>query len=101
MPQLGKLLFPLIIFIVILSFLCALSNLENGKSTEDKKQLEEAIHKALISCYSIEGAYPETIDYIVSNYGIQYNKDRYVVKYDFYASNLMPDITVLEYTNED
>ena len=30
------------------------------------------------------------------NYGIRYNDEEYVIKYEFYASNLMPDITVLE-----
>lgn len=91
-----KIFFPTIVVFVLLFFLSALSNLDNGKSDEDKKQLEELINRAVVSCYSIEGAYPQSIEHIIENYGIQYNEEEYVIKYEFYASNLKPDITVLE-----
>ena len=89
-----------LIVCVILIFLTSISNLENGKNKEDKKQLEETIARAVVSCYSIEGAYPRSVEYVIEHYGIQYNKDEYIIKYEFYASNLMPEITVLERPHE-
>jgi hypothetical protein len=104
MKNFSKYGFKIIVLILILAalilFFNAISNLENGKNDEDKRQLEELITRAVVSCYSIEGAYPKSIDYIIERYGIQYNKSEYIIKYQFYASNLMPDITVLEYPHE-
>ena len=36
------------------------------------------------------------IRYLEDHYGLQIDTDRYTVYYDVFASNLMPDITVLE-----
>lgn len=91
-----KLFLPAIVVFALLIFLSAVTNLDDGRVSEDKKQLEEVINKALVSCYSIEGAYPTSVEYLLDNYGIQYNEEEYVIKYEFYASNLKPDITVLE-----
>ena len=79
----------------ILFFLTALSNLDNGKELEDKAQLENALHRAAVCCYAIEGAYPDSPDYLIEKYGLQYNRQRFIIKYAFYGSNYMPDITVL------
>ena len=35
--------------------------------------------------------------YLVENYDVQINTERFTVKYELYASNLMPDITVLDH----
>ncbi|MBO5778449.1 MAG: hypothetical protein J6R82_02660 [Clostridia bacterium] len=60
-------------------------------------RLEEALTRAAVACYAIEGAYPPTLEYLVENYDVQINTERFTVKYELYASNLMPDITVLDY----
>lgn len=57
--------------------------------------LENAIRKAAVSCYAVEGFYPESLDYLVSNYGIMVS-DRYIVHYEVFASNIIPQITVVE-----
>jgi hypothetical protein len=80
----------------ILFFLTALSNLDSGKQLEDKSQLEDALHRAAVCCYAIEGAYPPDLAYLVENYGVQIDAGRFTVSYELYASNLMPDITVLD-----
>ena len=72
-----------------------------GMTGEEKEQLEAALHKATVSCYSIEGAYPPSLEYLIENYGIQINTKRFTVKYEYCASNMMPDITVLEYPYEN
>ncbi len=95
-----KLVPVVLIVAVLLLFSTAVSNLESGKETEDKKQLEDTIARAVVSCYSIEGAYPRSVEYVIERYGIQYNEDDYIIKYEFYASNLMPEITVLERAHE-
>lgn len=93
---LRAILMPVIVLGIVLYFLTALSNLDRGKTLEDKEQLENALIKAAVSCYAIEGAYPPDLDYLIEHYGVQINTDLFTVKYESIASNLMPDITVLE-----
>ena len=89
-------LLPLLAVAVLLVFLTSLSNLEQGRSEEDKRQLEDALRRASVACYAAEGIYPPNLDYLREHYGIQIDETRYMVVYDVFASNLMPDITVLE-----
>jgi hypothetical protein len=63
---------------------------------EATRTLEDSIKRAAISCYAIEGCYPPTLDYLRENYGVYIDDEKYMVYYDVFASNLMPDITVLE-----
>jgi len=93
---LRTLLLPIIVAGIALYFLAALSNLSSGKALDDKHQLEEALIRASVSCYAIEGTYPPDLEYLIEHYGIQINPERFTVKYESIASNLMPDITVLE-----
>lgn len=85
-----------LVICVILFFLTAFSNLDNGKNLEDKAQLVNALHRAAVCCYAIEGAYPPDLAYLVEKYGVQIDTSRFTVSYELYASNLMPDITVLD-----
>lgn len=89
------LIFTVIAILVLAFFLAALSNVDKEKTAEDRIQLEKAIINAAVSCYAIEGSYPPSIEYLAENYGLQIDTERFTVKYELYASNLMPDITVL------
>lgn len=89
-------LFPIFVTLILLYFLTAISNLNQGQSTEGRQQLENAIKKAAVSCYATEGIYPPTLQHLIDHYGIQINTDLYTVVYEAIASNLMPDITVLD-----
>lgn len=63
-------------------------------SKEDTKRAKEAIRKAALECYSIEGAYPEELDYLKKHYGLVIQEDKYLIRYHFIASNIMPDTDV-------
>ena len=77
-------------------FLPALSRLETGHRNEGKQQLEEALHRTAVTCYACEGVYPPDVAYMQSRYGLQWEESRYTIRYELFADNLMPDITVLE-----
>lgn len=81
---------------VLLCFLIAVSRLEQGREAEGKQQLEEALRRTAVSCYASEGFYPPNVEYMVQHYGLQYDEDAYRVHYEIFASNLMPEITVVE-----
>ena len=50
---------------------------------------------AALTCYAVEGAYPQSLEALKHGYGLAYNEDAYIVVYDAFASNVMPDIQVL------
>ena len=56
---------------------------------------EEGVRRAAVECYALEGFYPRSLDYLVENYGVTTGDGRYVISYQYVASNLIPDITVL------
>lgn len=58
--------------------------------------VEQAVRSAALTCYAVEGAYPLGLDYLKENYGLAYNESLYIVSYDAFASNVMPEIRVLE-----
>ena len=89
------LLVPLVVA-VLLIFTTALSNLQEGQQSEGRQQLEDAVRRSAVACYAAEGIYPPNLEYLEEHYGIQVDRERYTVMYDVFASNMMPDVTVLE-----
>lgn len=69
-------------------------NTDQGLDEEDRQRAKEAIQKAALECYSIEGAYPESLDYLVENYGLYIQEDMYRIRYHYIGSNIMPDTDV-------
>ena len=82
---------------VLLVFLAALSNLQEGRLSQGRQQLEDAVRRGAVACYAAEGIYPPNLEYLEEHYGVQVDRERYTVVYDVFASNLMPDVTVLEH----
>lgn len=58
--------------------------------------LRQAVLQAAVQCYAVEGSYPSSLDYLEENYGLLVNYDRFIVTYEAFASNLMPQVNVLE-----
>ena len=56
----------------------------------------DAVHNAAVTCYAVEGAYPDDLEYLRSHYGLAYDQSRYMVRYSAFASNLLPEIYVTE-----
>jgi hypothetical protein len=88
---------PVLFFLCILSLFIWGIYITNRTSNEESLHLaEENIRKAVISCYALEGRYPQSFEYLEKNYGINIDTDKYTVFYSVFASNIMPDITVIE-----
>lgn len=79
-----------------LAFSYATDALDKGRSEEAARRLTQAIRRDCVTCYATEGSYPQSLDYLKEHYGLQIDEDRYAVFYIPTASNLMPQITVLE-----
>ena len=97
MITLKKLLPLMAAVLVLLVFLSAVTELEQDQHEEGRAHLEDVLRKTAAACYAAEGIYPPNLDYMCQHYGITYDTEAYTVIYDAFASNLMPDITVLSH----
>ena len=63
---------------------------------EGLRMAEQAVSQAAVSCYALEGAYPASYADLKQRSGVAVDEERYIVFYEIFASNIMPDVTVLE-----
>lgn len=80
---------------VILAVAFGMRQADESSRAEGARFLEESILRAAVHCYATSGQYPETLSYIIQNYGIYIDRTRYAVHYTIIASNILPDITVV------
>ena len=96
----GYLLSLLLFLAVLFFFLFGVRAMESKSEEESLASLRNAIQRACVQCYAIEGRYPPSVEYLEEHYGIVIDRDRYHVFYDGWAANIMPDITVLPVTGQ-
>lgn len=90
---------PFVLFAAVTAILVAsITNASRSSSAEELRVAQDGIRRAVISCYAVEGEYPESYEYLRDNYGVRVNEDKFVVHYEVFASNIMPDVTVTEVT---
>jgi len=68
------------------------SSLDTSQQEEGLKIDKEAIVRATVQCYSLEGSYPPSLEYLEKNYGLTLDRDKYVYNYQIIGENLMPRI---------
>ena len=87
----------LLVFVLcLLLVLRGVSTAGEARKAEALRVTEDSLHRAVMSCYALEGRYPPTLEYLVENYGVYVDEESYFVDYEIFATNLMPEITVVE-----
>jgi len=95
-PVLGGLLETGLFFALLLCLVVfGLRRTDASLASHGIRLAEEAVRRAAVSCYALEGAYPESYDYLREHYGLRVNEALYAVNYQVFASNIMPEITVV------
>ena len=86
-----------LVMAALLVAIAALVSRIGSRSGEAQTQyVQDAVKNAALTCYAVEGAYPEDIETLRRNYGLAYDENRYYVSYDAFASNQFPEIFVVE-----
>lgn len=85
-----------IFFIVAGWMIISLTQLQSKLNQEGAKRLEEALQRAAISCYSMEGIYPSSLEYLQQNYGVYIDEQKYHVFYEVIGENIKPEIKVYQ-----
>ncbi len=88
----------LLIIIIIVAVVSVVSMDEFWKNSNDAQpdRIKEAIERACVQCYALEGSYPPDLEYLSEHYGLILNEDKYFYYYEIFASNVMPYVEVYE-----
>jgi hypothetical protein len=72
----------------------SLSQLGSRSREAGRQVARDAIERAVMQCYALEGAYPPDLDYLQQNYGLILDEQHYVYLYEVVAGNIHPIIGV-------
>ena len=86
----------LLMLAVLAACVMLISHIGSLQKREETKMVSDAVRKALLTCYAVEGSYPADVAYLLENYHLSYDTDRYIVSFDSFASNHVPDVFVME-----
>lgn len=92
---LQSVLLPVFIFLAVLIFV--LLGVKNIGSTALEGQLDamaQSLRRSTVQCYVLEGAYPQNLEYLAENYNVSLNNEDFIYHYNYWGSNIMPDIFV-------
>ena len=93
--------YSMVFFVLVIAFfIIAVSRFSGNRVANQKEILTDAINRDVVHCYSIEGFYPPSLEYIEEHYGLTYDSELFIVDYEPIASNLMPNITIIERNRE-
>lgn len=88
---LGVVLFAAMILWLVL----ALGNASRASDEERLAQVRQSVENGITLCYAAEGAYPDSLEYLMQSYGVVFDESRYLVHYERFASNVRPTVTVI------
>lgn len=85
----------LLVLVLIFASVHLMQGIDDDMTKTATQSIRRAVIDSAVQCYAVEGAYPSTMDYLESNYGLQINHEDYIVSYEAFASNVAPDVRVL------
>jgi hypothetical protein len=92
-----QLVIPIIVFFCLFIFVfLGVGGISASSDQQSRQILTDALKRATVQCYAIEGMYPPDIQYLEDNYGISYDHKRFIVHYEVFAANILPDIIVID-----
>ena len=99
--QKNKRQFPTSILITLMTFaavvvICVFGFRDISKTAEAERlnSTRQAVMRATVQCYAIEGRFPQNLEYLKERYGLILDYERFIYVYDIMGSNLMPEIQV-------
>ncbi|WMJ22322.1 hypothetical protein RBG61_10015 [Paludicola sp. MB14-C6] len=99
-PNRKPLLISIAALLVIVAY-CIFTFANVSKSTTQEKMniTQQAIERAVVNCYALEGFYPSNIEYLENNYGVLIDHKKYVILYETVGSNVRPYVEVVQRGN--
>jgi len=91
----GALLPILFTLAIVVVAIYGIGNTGESTRQEGTRILEDSIRRAIVTAYAIEGRYPATIEHIENNFGVFIDRERFIVHYTAFGSNMMPNVVVI------
>ena len=86
----------LIFVVLIIAFIFLVNTITTRGDGRELDIVRDAVKNAALTCYAVEGMYPDDLEYLREHYNLSFNEEKYHVFYEPLASNLMPSIKVAE-----
>ncbi|MBR1560838.1 MAG: hypothetical protein IJ646_11420 [Clostridia bacterium] len=86
----------LLMVLLLVGVYLLVSRVDTANSGAQTQFVYDAVHNAALTCYAVEGTYPSDLAYLRENYGLAYDESRYMVSYDAFGMNVVPEIYVTE-----
>jgi hypothetical protein len=85
----------LVVFVFIAAVTGAGINGAHSRNSEQQLIVQKkAIERAAVLCYALEGFYPPQIKYLEEKYGLIVDREKFIVRYSTFGSNIRPEISV-------
>ena len=81
--------------VLVLAFVLA-GRIDTAQDRAETEIVRDAVKNAALTCYAVEGAYPDSVEYLRDHYRLAYDEDRYMVNIKSFATNRAPDVYVVE-----
>lgn len=92
-----KFVLSLCAFLLIVGiFYQGIQSVSTSTRRRQKESLENTLTRSITYCYTVEGTYPQSLDYLKEYYGLMYDEDLFFVDYQVMGSNILPDVTIIE-----
>ena len=91
----GSALLSVLLSLLLLSLLVyGIGSMGSSTKRESLRTVEQAVRRAAVQCYALEGRYPSNIEYLEEHYGLILYWEKYFYHYQVDASNMAPTISV-------
>ena len=85
----------LVVFIcMIAAAAVGITGMRDRNSDEQLVVQKKAIERAAVMCYALEGFYPPKTEYLEEKYGLIVDREKFLVVYSTFGSNIRPEISV-------
>ena len=84
------------IVLVLAAAVLLVNRIDTAQDAAETDIVRNAVKNAALTCYAVEGASPDSVEYLREHYRLANDEDRYLITYDAFASNMIPDIWVTE-----
>lgn len=86
----------LVLLAVLMAAGCAVApRVQRDIRESGREAVREAVLHSAVECYTVEGAYAESLSYLEEHYGLVINHRDYIVAYEVFAENQPPVVQVL------
>ena len=82
--------------LIVLLGAALINRMDSRQGETETELVRDAVKNAALTCYAVEGVFPQDLSYLREHYGLLYDEDRYIVTFDAFAENLLPSVRVLE-----